>query len=116
MARNPRSRSAKLRIRDPHRIARRCDVTRETKLGVGIAGLFLTVVGTGVAWKWYRGETPAVEGNETAAAAAEACGAPFGGLALNKNRRSPPPPAALMSLTTETVESAEPQSRRRCRS
>jgi hypothetical protein len=47
-------------------------MTRETKLGIGVAGAFLVAVGAWAGLKWHRGDSPAASTEESAVAQAEA--------------------------------------------
>jgi hypothetical protein len=47
-------------------------MTRETKLGIGVAGAFLVAVGAWAGLKWHRGDSSATSTEEPAAAQAEA--------------------------------------------
>jgi hypothetical protein len=80
-------------------------MTRETKLGIGVAGAFLVAVGAWAGLKWHRGDSSATSTEEPAAAQAEAT--PLATEKKDVAAATTPPPQPVMT-TSETTAAPTP--------
>jgi LysM domain len=84
--------------REPAR--REKDMTRETKIGMIVAGSFLSLVGVVVGTKLYKRDQPVNEAPQTAASTMEPGKAPLAPGGATPNESTPPGKIALAQLTT----------------